>query len=426
MGWLAASVGFLAIAVCVRPSAEQEERARRAYPFALACVFGMFAAGLVSAASYKYRSDISIWLLACGLVSLHSFRRGIPSLREFRTRLLPVVMLGFLFVSVKTIRDSPAPHIDVFLGQQAAAEGLVRLQNPYTASIPDIYGPGSPYYVPLTRDGRSLYGLNYPPLIALLNLPSFLLTGDVRYGHVLALILACGLIAGMQSSWLALCSAVLLLMNPFSQRLIENAWVESFVIPAFCLTLYCVSRYPRVVPYVFGLFLCTKQTNFSIFPLLWMLADAGTGWKGAVSFAGKSLGVVLAVNLPFYLWNPGAFILSLFTVQLAVPMRADLISFAAYAASKKWFVLPMWFSFLYLPIGLYLGSSRTPRSAAGFALASAFTMIPFFALSKQGAPNYYFFGLAMLFCSLALTDVNRISQIGSLARSRREYVAVTS
>ncbi len=186
------------------------------------------------------------------------------------------------------------------------------------------------------------------------------------------------------------------------------SWVEPFVILTFCLALFSVSRYPRAVPYLFGLFLCTKQTNLAILPLGWILIGNPSDWKGVMSFLGKALAVAVVINLPFYLWNPDAFLLCLITVQVRIPLRTDLISYAAYAARKGWFVLPIWFSFLYLPIGLCLGLWKAPRSAAGFAAASALLLIPFFAVSKQGAPNYYFFCLATLCCALALTDANSI------------------
>ncbi len=78
--------------------------------------------------------------------------------------------------------------------QQASAEAMVHFRNPYTVSIEDVYRPDSPFYIPLSRNGRTLYGLFYPPLIAILDVPSFLLTGDIRYGYLLALLLSSALI----------------------------------------------------------------------------------------------------------------------------------------------------------------------------------------------------------------------------------------
>ena len=404
--WLTAAIAFLAIAVCARAEPETEERARKALPVLLVAVLSMFAAGQLFASYLVFRTDIAIWLLLTGLVLLYNVRRKVPSLHECRTRILPVVMLGFLLVSIRTIRNDPHPPIDVFVAQQAAAEGMSKLRNPYTATIPDIYGPASPYYIPLTENGRTLYGSSYPPLITILNLPAFLLAGDIRYGYVLLLLLSCGLIALMQTSWPALCGAVLLLMNPFSQLLIVWAWVEPVAILTFCLTLFSVSRYPKAVPWLLGLFLASKQTNLAILPLALMLVENPWEWKKVAGFFAKALAVVGAIYIPFYLWDPAAFVLSLITVQLKIPMRRDEISYAAYAARNGWFVLPIWLPFLWLPVGIYLGLRKAPRSAAGFAAASALTLITFFALSKQGAANYYFLVLGMLCCSLGLMNMS--------------------
>ncbi len=320
-------------------------------------------------------------------------------------------MAGFLVLGIQTIQGDPSPDIDVFIMQQAAAKAMVHLQNPYTVSIPDMYGPASLYYIPLTRNGRTLYGLNYPPLIGILNVPAFLLTGDIRYGQLLALLLSSALIALMRPSWPALCAAVLLLINPFSLTMIEAAWIEPILILLFCLTLFSVLRYPRAVPYLFGLFLCAKQTNLAVLPLGLMLLNNEYRWKELVGFFGKALAVVVAVNLPFYLWNPGAFVLSLVKVQLLVHVRIDEISYLAYGAARGWFTLPSWLSFLYLPVGLYVGLRKAPRTVAGFAAASAFTLMPFFALSKQGAPNYYFLVIGMMCAAVALSgDVTEIPE----------------
>ncbi len=44
-------------------------------------------------------------------------------------------------------------------------------------------------------------------------------------------------------------------------------------------------------------------------------------------------------------------------------------------------------------------------------------MVPFFALSKQGSPNYYFFALGALCCAVALTEGD-LTQFDESANSR--------
>jgi len=412
MGWLTAAIGFLAFAVCARPGAETEERARRGLPILLTGTLGMFATYQLMGVWLRPRSDVALWLLLSGVTVLYlAFRTKGLTLHVCRTQILPLLLLGFLIVGVKTIRDEPDPHIDLFLSQQAAAQALTRFQNPYTATIPDIYGLASPLYIPMFKDGRSIFGSFYPPLIALVELPSFLLTGDVRYTHLIALLISSCLIALMRKSWLSLCGGALLLINPFSLLLIQFAWTEAIAILFFCATLFSVSRYPRAVPYLFGLFLTTKQPVLATLPLVPLLIGETRNWKQMIGFMSKSLAVVTIVCLPFFLWNRGAFVLSLLTVQTVGPLRKDLISYPAYAASIGWFTAPFWLPFLSLPITLYLALWKAPRNPVGFAAASALLLIPFFALSKQGSPNYYFLEVGMLCCAVAMTASDSVQAL---------------
>ena len=52
---------------------------------------------------------------------------------------------------------------------------------------------------------------------------------------------------------------------------------------------------------------------------------------------GKAVAVVALTVLPFYLWNPDAFVLSVITLQARVPLRLDEISYADYVAVREWF-----------------------------------------------------------------------------------------
>jgi hypothetical protein len=395
LGWLTVSLAFLAFALWARSRSKDEQRARRALPFLLAGTLGMFAV-------WGPPSTLALELLIVGAALLHLAVHKRLTLERCLRQIFPLLLAGFLIVGVRKIWINPNIEIDVFLVQQAAVKALLELRNPYTATIPDIYGPSSPYYIPLVKDGQTIYGFVYPPLIAILHLPSYLLTADVRYTYVVALAISSALIAWMRPSWVSLCAAVLLLINPLTQKLIATAWIEPLVILFLALTLFGTLRYPKAVPYLFGLFLATKQTSLAAVVLAPLLAAGFWDCRKMVGFLAKSLGVVCLLYLPFFLWNREAFVTSLVTVQLRVPTRLDLISYPAFFAKKGWLTLPPWLPFLYLPIGTWMGLRRVPRTAAGFAVAAALLFIPFFALSKQGSPNYYFFGLGILCCALGL------------------------
>jgi hypothetical protein len=185
--------------------------------------------------------------------------------------------------------------------------------------------------------------------------------------------------------------------------MVQYAWVEPVAILFFSATLFAKQHYPRALPYIFGLFLSAKQTMLPCIALAPLLVAGYWEWKKLAGFVSKALLVVCLMYLPFYFWDPGAFLLSLVTVQFYIPLRLDLISYSAYFVNKGAPVPPSWVPFLYLPVGIYLGLRRAARTPAGFAAACALLFLPFFALSKQGAPNYYYLVIGMLCCALAFT-----------------------
>jgi hypothetical protein len=168
------------------------------------------------------------------------------------------------------------------------------------------------------------------------------------------------------------------------------------------------------------LFLASKQTHIAVLPLAPFLLSELREWKAVLRFTAKSCAVVAALYLPFYFWNSQAFVLSLITVQMKVPLRLDLISYPAYIARRGWLHLPVWLPFLYLPLGCYVCLRNLPRTLRAFALAVAVVTIPFFALSKQGAPNYYFLAFAVLCCALALTESLGDDAFAHCAHQRQE------
>jgi voltage-gated potassium channel Kch len=246
-----------------------------------------------------------------------------------------------------------------------------------------------------------------------MELPAYLLTGDVRYTQVFALLLASILIASMRVSWLSAGAAVLLLVNPMSLGFAEFAWIEPLILFLFCATLFAASRYPKAVPWLLGLFLASKQTNIAILPIVPLLLNGSLAFKSVLRLAAIVLAIAALSFLPFFFWNPHAFLLSLVTVQISVPLRLDLISYPAYVVKRGWPKPPIWLPFFYLPFGAFFCWLKAPRTPSGFAWATALLMVPFFALSKQGSPNYYFIALGALCCAVALTEGDPTQSDGS-------------
>jgi hypothetical protein len=135
-----------------------------------------------------------------------------------------------------------------------------------------------------------------------------------------------------------------------------------------------------------------------------LLLNGSWAFKSILRLAAIVLAVAALSFLPFFFWNPHALVLSLLTIQISVPLRLDLISYPAYFVRRGWPKPPIWLPFLYLPLGAFFCWLKAPRTPSGFAWATALLMVPFFALSKQGSPNYYFFALGALCCAVALTE----------------------
>ena len=367
----------LTVAILSLGSAAFQSRIRQAstlLPGSLLSILAIFAAYSTSNFSqqpWSHRYDLLLWLLGIALTLLQfRYQDWSPGLSISRRIIFPIALLGFSLAGINTIRQTPAPPIDVFLFQQAAAQALANGMNPYEAIIPDIYGPGNPGYNPMVENGYTTYGTPYAPIVAIVSLPVYQITGDIRYMHMFELLASACLLVLMQESWVSLGAALLLLFNPFSLPLLESAWMEPLTILTFCAAVFTASRWPRATPYLFGLFLATKQTNFALLPFCVFLLEKNWTWKSLATIYVKALAVAIATYLPFIYWNPHAFIQSMIYVQLNHPLRLDLVSYIAYAVRRGLPAPPMWIPFLTLPIGLY------PACAMRHALRKASPMPP--------------------------------------------------
>ena len=396
LGWHAAANGFLLMGLSTPARAETEALARKAMPFLLTATLGAFEAYQIAPFT---SSPIVLWHLVVVLAFVYLAHRGL-TLRHCQVYIFPLLVAGFLFAGVSTIRAHPDPRIDVLNLQQAAAGALVHLENPFTATIENIYPLGSPFLVDaLIKDGRTTYGLVYPPLVAIAGLPGYVVAGDVRYSHLFAIAISACLIAFGRPTWMSLIAGILMMVNPVSLKVIEFAWTEPVTILFFSFSLFAWFRFPKAVPYLFGLFVSSKQ-HLAI-ALVFVPLLVGWDWKRIFSFTLKALAVCFVVNVPFYLWNPHAFILSTTALVSGAPIRTDLLGFSGYFYAKGFPPFPMWLPFLLLPLGAWIGLRKAPHTPAGFAAATTILFLLFFALAKQAAPNYYAMTMGMLCCTLA-------------------------
>ena len=199
------------------------------------------------------------------------------------------------------------------------------------------------------------------------------------------------LAAGSRGIW----AAALLLLTPRSLLVIEAAWIDPIVILMLAFTLYCAVRKPRMLWLALGMFLASKQYVVLLTPLMVLLLK---GEKRRILF--KAMMVAAAVTLPFFLWNPSAFVQNVITLQFRLPFRMDALSFTSMFAHLTGYQIGAWAGFVAAGAATFYAMRRSPHNPGGFAGAAAIVLLVFFALNKQAFCNYYFLVIAC--CSFAM------------------------
>lgn len=310
------------------------------------------------------------------------------------------VLLGLHFLlGMWMIRTSPAPFIDVFVFQSDGVDALLRGENPYAITFPNIYGHSLYYGERLVAGGRLQFGFPYPPLSLYFSVLGKVLGGDPRYAQLLAMTLAAGLMAWTRGGRLGAGAAALYLLTPRGFFVLEQSWTEPFLVLLLAATVFCACRFPRALPYVFGLMLAVKQYTVFLVPLAVLLLSQPR--RQAWGFLWRAGVTVVGVSLPLILPGVPAFIHSVVTLQVHQPFRMDALSYLAWWVKYGHPQPPMWIPFaaVFAMLGLCLW--RAPRSPAGFAAATALTYVTFFALNKQAFCNYYFFVVGALCVAVA-------------------------
>lgn len=355
----------------------------------------------------RYQVTLIVWAFFI-LLALLPFRAG-------RIVGLPLALATFFMIGLWVLRTNDKPFIDVWVFQQQSAHALLHGQNPYAITFPNIYGAGIGVYgSDLQSQDRVNFGYPYMPLSLFMAIPGYLLKGDVRYAHLVALTLAAAFIAYSRPGCISKMAGLLLLLSPRSFMVLEMAWTEPFVIFWLAATISCACRWPKGLPYALGLFLATKQYLIFAVPLSLLL------WPGGWKFVVKVVLTAIVVTAPLALWNFPAFWHSAVTLQLHQPLRDDALSFLIWfyrhvnpqlAQKLGWVAFAaagvMVLFFLLFRSPRYSGERVRMRglleNPALFSAALGITYLAFYALNRQAFCNYYYFVVAALLCAVALT-----------------------
>lgn len=323
-----------------------------------------------------------------------------------RHLLIAALVVAHFALGRLLIEHSPAPAIDVDVFHREGLRALFAGDNPYAITIPNIYGHSHFYGEGLVVGDRLHVGFPYPPLSLLFSALARALAGDHRYALLVAMELAAVLGACARPGRSGVWAAALFLTTPRFLFVLEAGWTEPFVVAGVGAVLFVAHRAPRALPWIFGLFLGTKQFTVLAVPASALLARWPLQRRPFALFWGKALLVVVAVMAPFFLWSPGAFLHSVVEFQVVQPFRPDSLSYLAWfhqqggpAASAAW-------GFGAAGIAAAVALWRAPRSPAGFAATFALTLFAFVAFNKQAFANYYYLIVGLLCVAAAAAGSN--------------------
>jgi len=347
----------------------------------------------------------SYWPLWLGLAAAAGIAAApILGLRSRgRLRLIALLLVHFA-IGVWVIQTAPDPFIDVWIMQRDGAQALMEGVNPYLPIYPNIHGPDSPYYGPgLVVDGELTIGFPYPPLSLLLVLPGQLLGGDPRFAHLVAIELAALAMASTRPGGIATGAALLYLFTPWTFFMVAGSWTEPLVVLMIALVVLAAVRAPRLLGVSLGLMIGVKQYLLLGLPLALILL--ATDWRTRVRLGWQSVVVAALITIPFAAWDIGAFWWSAVGSLAGQAFRPDSLTYLTLLPGE-WGPRLSFIGFALLVPGGALVAVRSPRGAFGFAAATGFLLLVFFAFSRQGSANYHFAVIGALCCAVAaLGDV---------------------
>jgi hypothetical protein len=298
-------------------------------------------------------------------------------------------VLGYL-----AIRANSDLSIDVWQFQQVSSADLLAGRNPYNAVYRNPY-PTTDYYGPgvVREDGTLNYSFPYPPLSAILVVPGRI-AGDVRYAHLTAMVLAAVLVVHATRSVVGVLSAGMILCWPRVPLILQASWTEPLAVLLSAAVVWAALRRPRLVWLALGLLLAVKQYMVLMVPLMliWSIGPHRL-WSPTVPI--KALAVAAGVTMPFFLWDPTAFVRSVLLWQFVQPFRPDALSVPALVYAHTGVVLPSALGFLGAAAGTTLAALKLPRSHAGLLMGTALTLLLFVAMGKQAFANYYLVVVAL-------------------------------
>ena len=269
-----------------------------------------------------------------------------------RARVAPylfgVLLVWHAIIGLWFLAKSAEPRIDVLSRSSAGARESAARDQPYAITFPDIYGPdahSSAGHRGLM--GRCSAAIFYWPMSLLLAVPGYLL-GDARYTNFVSLTIASGLIAYARPSRISFLAASVVLFCPGIFLMLINAWIEPQMLMLICSGDVVPFGRPVQGIRVGGPFTARafagRGSNTSFTPAADRLAGLpqARGKKPLLIRSGAIAALsAAAIILPFFFWDPGAFLHSSRALYVNL-IRTDAISVLAWLKQRFDIQLRVW------------------------------------------------------------------------------------
>ncbi len=333
-------------------------------------------------------------LLAIGLIVL--FLRPHLSWKPLFT----AAILAALVFRIGMLFASPSPRIDVFADLQESAQHLLQGRNPYASPVRDVYGSAEPV----------LQGLVYPPSVFYFHVFAYVLTHDVRAASIAAEAVAAWglwLLTRGQTQRRRQLAVLLLLSQPVSLFVLEQAWIDPLILAVLAVCLLFQERSAhRASAAAFGILLSMKQYMVFLFPQWFLLGRRRNGWtpRSVVADLLVAGGAALLTFLPFLLWDPRALWENGILYNLRFGISANTLNWAAFLYDQFNIVIgstaSLFVGFIASVASLVAFRSLQPRIA--FLYASSITLFALFLLGARAYCNYYYLVSGLLLFLLCL------------------------
>lgn len=356
--------------------------------------FGLLVASLValcstvlSPAERYARGSAETW--SHGLLIAAAIGLLVLAVLPLKLRWLQYIVLGLVgLAGVAGIRATPHPTIDDWHILQGSAHALLHGHN--------IYGHAWP--------GSDGHLLPYLPGSAVLLAPFYLVLSDVRYGLLLAMLVAAVLVGqlsrGRHRRQLLVLSG-LILLQPWVLYLVEQSWPEPLLLALVAGMVWAGLRGRGVLAVLcFAAALATKQHAVIMVPLavLWPAFGLRRTIYSVLAAGVFTAGWVLA--------DPHRFVQGAISYNLRLPPRHDSLSLFTTAIrsghTPSFAVVPV-----LMLVALLLAWWLLPRTATGFILGSAWLLGVFNLLNKQSFFNEWSFVIGLIVIGLASMAVEQ-------------------